>query len=110
MRAVSSTNLPLDERLSQVLPWRHLLPSCILTYVGVADVNNLNAIIEETPELEGLSLREIMISSDGTTFNNAAQVNLTARQENTMLSVESSSLIRLERHGERGHAHLNARP
>lgn len=40
----------------------------------VADVTNLNAIIDETPELEGKSLYEIMISTTGTTFNNAAQV------------------------------------
>lgn len=43
--------------------------------VFVADVSNLNAIIDETPELEGLSLHDIMLATDGTTFNNAAQVS-----------------------------------
>lgn len=40
----------------------------------VSDVSNLNAIIEVTPELEDLSLYDIMVTTEGTTFNNAAQV------------------------------------
>ncbi|CAM9169145.1 unnamed protein product [Laminaria digitata] len=38
-----------------------------------AYVNNLNAIIEEDPSLEGRSLWWFMRKTDGTTFNNAAQ-------------------------------------
>lgn len=49
-----------------------------MAHPSVADVSNLNTIIEETPELEGLSLYEIMLTTDGTTFNNAAQVIMCA--------------------------------
>ncbi|NBV28879.1 superoxide dismutase [Fe] [bacterium] len=37
-------------------------------------VDNLNKIIEQTPALHGLSLDEIIKTSTGPTFNNAAQV------------------------------------
>ncbi|CAM9489143.1 unnamed protein product [Ectocarpus sp. 8 AP-2014] len=37
-------------------------------------VNNMNAFIEADPELEGLSLWKLMKQTEGTIFNNAAQI------------------------------------
>lgn len=41
-----------------------------------ADVTNINAFIEEDPSLEGLTIEEIMLVTDGTVFNNAGQVHI----------------------------------
>lgn len=42
----------------------------------VADVNNLNDYVEADSSLEGLTLDEIMTTTDGSVFNNAAQVDI----------------------------------
>lgn len=40
------------------------------------DVANINGFIEEDPSLAGMTVDEIMMVTDGTVFNNAAQVRL----------------------------------
>lgn len=70
--AAATAVLCLDEGASSLTFSTVLLDAPLVT---VADVSNLNAIIDDTPELEDLSLYDIMLTTDGTTFNNAAQVS-----------------------------------
>ncbi len=39
-----------------------------------SDVNNMNAFIEEDPSLQDLGLWKLMLRTEGTIFNNVAQV------------------------------------
>lgn len=54
-----------------------LLPikrSLLLAPRRASDVTKVNAAVEEDPTLEGLSVEELMTTTDGAVFNSAAQV------------------------------------
>lgn len=52
-----------------------LINNAITLLAFQSDVNNVNGFIDEDPSLAGLSLWKLMKQTDGSIFNNVAQVN-----------------------------------
>lgn len=69
-------NAALDCTLSRDPDGDVSVATVILRISYLVDVTNLNAFIDEDPTLEGKTAEEIMLITDGTVFNNAAQVRV----------------------------------